>query len=92
MPTNDYQLHQDLIHDLISQIDDLEKDNAALTNQLKAADTEIANLRHKILFLEGGQLEFFEQHLTAKEVKRLDWQFHHQADNRKNGRRHPKYH
>ena len=92
MTTNDYQQHQDLIQDLVFQLDELAKDNAVLTVQLKEADTEIASLKRKIRRLEGGQLELFVYPMNTKEDSRLDWQFHHQAYRRKTDKRIPKYH
>jgi hypothetical protein len=65
MTTNDYQMHQDLIHELVLQIDELTKDNAALSKYLNAADAEIANLKARILSLQGSQPGFFSQPLAS---------------------------
>lgn len=92
MTTNDYHQHQDLIHDLVIQLDELARDNSALTAQLDAANIEIAKLKQKILRLEGSQLELFMQPMNAKESSRLEWQFYHQVYKRESDSRLPKYH
>lgn len=92
MTTNDYQHHQDLIHDLVLELEEQSKDNAVLTLQLKEAETEIANLKRKVIHLEAVQLELFGQTLNPKEASQIDWQIHHQAYRRKTDSRVPKYH
>jgi len=92
MTTNDYQHHQDLIHDLVLQLDELAKDNVALARQLKEASSEIASLKSRMIRLEAEQLDLFGQPLNPIEASRIDWQIHHQAYRRKTDSRVPKYH
>ena len=92
MSTNDYQQHLDLVHDLVVQIDELEKDKAVLMSQLRMASNEIAQLKKRVRSLEVGQIELFELPISQKELCRLDWQNHHQAYRRKTDTRPPKYH
>ncbi len=61
MTTNDYHQHMDLIHDLVLQIDELGKDNVALSRQLDRANDEVARLsievsRLETLLMLGGGL------------------------------------
>ena len=57
MTRDDYQSRQDILHDHVLHIEDLGKDNAALTLRLKFAESEIGRLKVEIERLANGMVE-----------------------------------
>jgi predicted nuclease with TOPRIM domain len=53
MANDGYQTRQNLLHDHMMHIEDLGKDNKALSNQLEKAESEIRKLYSKVKRLEG---------------------------------------
>lgn len=53
MANDGYQTRQDLLHDHMVHIEDLGKDNKALSDQLETAESEIRKLYSKVKRLEG---------------------------------------
>jgi predicted nuclease with TOPRIM domain len=53
MANDGYQARQDLLHDHMTHISDLGKDNKALSDQLETAESEIRKLYSKVKRLEG---------------------------------------
>jgi len=66
MTTIDYRHHQDLIHDLVLQIDELSQDNAALALQLDAAEAEVAKLRVEIMRLVNAKVAVARRRRVVK--------------------------
>lgn len=57
MTTDDYRARQNILHDHILHIEDLGKDNAALTFRLNFAESEIARLQIEVERLNNGLVE-----------------------------------
>lgn len=53
MANDGYQTRQDLLHDHMTHIEDLGRDNKALNDQLETAESEIRKLYSKVKRLEG---------------------------------------
>ena len=53
MATDGYRARQDILHEHMEHIQDLGKDNEALTGLLRAAESEISRLNLKVARLEG---------------------------------------
>lgn len=92
MTTCDYQMHQDLIHELFVQMEELEKDNLQLAKELALAKEENARLNVLATFMDHRQPDLFEVPNDPGAFRRIDWQQHHQAYKRKTDTRPPKYH
>jgi cell division protein FtsB len=84
MADDSYRIRQDILHDHMEHIQDLARDNEALTTQLEAAKSEIGRLSLKVEWLEdeldelkanrnGVQLPVVR--LVADEAKRLPFTF-----------------
>jgi cell division protein FtsB len=84
MADDSYRIRQDILHDHMEHIQDLARDNEALTTQLEAAKSEIGRLSLKVEWLEDELDEFKANRngvqlpvvrLVADEAKRLPFTF-----------------
>jgi hypothetical protein len=92
MTTSDYQMHHNLIHELVMQLEELEKDNLQLSKELALEKTENAKLQVLATFTDYKQPDMFRMPNDPSELRRIDWQQHHQMYKRKTDTRPPKYH